>query len=312
MKVPVLLVVYNRDKTLIKVLDSLKEAGIQKLYIASDGANIEKIGDQLKVDKVREIIKNLNWDCEIKYLIRDENVGCKLGVSSAIDWFFEFEESGIILEDDCLPNESFWIFCELMLKKYKDNERIMTISGTNSQNGIKRGGGSYYFSNYNHVWGWATWRRAWKNYDGNIEFWQQMKYKDTWKNKFKDKIQRKYWEDIFDQVYSNNGKWDAWDYPWTCCIWNQDGINIMPNDNLVTNIGFGPDATHTKSFSSEFANLPTKVVKKFELKEQEIIEIDEVADLYTFNKHFGGEGQRTLKYKIKRKIKKILNSMRII
>jgi hypothetical protein len=312
MKVPVLLIVYNRDQTLNKVLESLMNVGVEKLYIASDGPNKNKLRDEEKVKNVRVIIKKLKWKCDVQYLIREENCGCKMGVSTAIDWFFNYEDSGIILEDDCIPNESFWTFCEIMLDKYKHDERVMTISGTNSQDGTLRGDASYYFSKYNHVWGWATWKRAWNFYDGNISFWPEMRKTDMWINKFQDQVERHYWEDIFDEVYNSSEKWDAWDYPWTCCIWRMGGLNIMPNYNLVSNIGFGPDATHTKSIESEFSNNPTSVVKKFKLLKEELIAEDSNADAYTFKKHFGGEGQRTFKYIIKRKLKKLINRLRSI
>ena len=166
---PILFLIFNRPDTTKLVFESIKRIKPAKLYIAADGARKHKVGEDLLCKETRSIIDLIDWECEIKTLLRTENLGCKIAVSSAIDWFFENEEQGIILEDDCLPNESFFNFCEQLLNQFKENKEIMHISGNNFQDGITRGDGSFYFSKYNHIWGWATWKRAWKLYNVKLE-----------------------------------------------------------------------------------------------------------------------------------------------
>ncbi len=308
MNAPVLLIIYNRSNSLRRVIQKLRDQKIEKIYIAADGPNREKEGDVEKVLQARKVLEEIDWDCKVYKLYREINIGCKQGVAEGLNWFFENEECGIILEDDCLPNESFWLFCNELLEKYKDNYNVMTISGTNSQDGVLRGEATYYFSRYNHVWGWATWRRAWINYNGNLAGWKEYRKSASWKELFKDPIERNYWEDIFDEISYGKKKWDAWDYPWTFSIWKINGINIMPNYNLVSNIGFGLDATHTKDANSSHANQRTLDFDK--LTHPNKIEICENADNTTFNVHFGGQGQRSFKYRIRRKLKKIFRNLR--
>jgi GT2 family glycosyltransferase len=160
----ILILLFNRPETTIRVFDKISQIKPQRLYIASDGPRKNFDGEKEKVKKVREIATRVDWPCEVKTLFRNENLGCKKGVSSAITWFFEQEEQGIILEDDCVPNLDFFTFCESLLDRYAEDERVSVITGNNFQNNKWRGDASYYFSKYNHCWGWASWRRSWKDY----------------------------------------------------------------------------------------------------------------------------------------------------
>ena len=183
------------------------------MFVAADGPRDNIAGEKEKCAKVRTIIEKIDWDCDIKTLFRKKNLGCKKAVSSAIDWFFEHEEYGIILEDDCVPNESFFGFCEIMLNKYKDDERVGMVSGNNflfNKNNLNNH--SYYFSRYTHIWGWATWRRSWKKYDVSMSAWPEYKKSGMLKNKFNNRISEYYWSDIFSKVYAGNI--DTWDYQW--------------------------------------------------------------------------------------------------
>lgn len=212
--------------------------------MAADGPKLDVPGEAEKVRQVREIVLNgVDWDCEVKTLFRDENLGCKYGVSGGIDWFFENEEEGIILEDDTLPSQSFFWFCQELLERYRDDKRIMSVSGDNFQNGITRGACSYYFSRYNHIWGWASWRRAWEYYSVDMKLWPDVAKNTGIEQLFEKKTDNIYWYNIFKNVYE--GKIDTWDYQWTFVCWLQSGLTILPNVNLVQNIGFGMDATHT-------------------------------------------------------------------
>lgn len=250
LKTAVLFMVFNRLDTTKQVFNAIQKAKPPKLYIAADGARNNKEGESEKVNAVRDfILENIDWQCEIKTLFRKKNLGCKYAVSSAITWFFEYEDRGIILEDDCLPSQSFFWFCEELLEVYKDDMRVWHIGGNNFQNGIKRGIGDYYFSKYNHVWGWASWANRYKFYDVELN---NINDSGFIKNTFSSKLGIRYWNYIYKKVKAK--KIDTWDYQWTFTIWKNNGLAILPNVNMITNIGFGNDATHTKSLEKAMQN----------------------------------------------------------
>jgi len=275
----VLFLVFNRLDTTKQVFEAIRQAKPPRLYIAADGARETKEGEAEKVKAVREyVMSHIDWECEAKTLFREQNYGCKMAVSGAIGWFFENEEMGIILEDDCLPSQSFFWFCEELLERYKDDMRVWHIGGNNFQNGIKRGDGDYYFSKYNHIWGWASWANRWKNYDVELDSIKDAKFLEK---TFEGKNAIKYWTKLFNDMKEK--KIDTWDYQYTFAMWNNDGLAILPNLNMISNIGFVADATHTFG-ESEHANMP-----KFELTMKnhptEIVKNKE-ADDYTFQTHF--------------------------
>jgi hypothetical protein len=288
LKTAVLFLVFNRPDTTRQVFEAIRQAKPPRLYVAADGPREGKLGEVECVEEVRTIATAVDWPCEVKTLFRDKNLGCKKGVNSAITWFFEHEEQGIILEDDCLPHLDFFSFCENLLDRYLSDERIFAITGNNFQNSTWRGDASYYFSKYNHVWGWASWRRAWKYYQGDINFWPKWKTSDAWKKFKSDKIERKYWKKIFDRCYS--GQIDTWDYQWTLSTWYKNGLTATPNVNLVSNIGFGSSATHTELKRFKYSNLPLqeigKILHPIEIKRN----IN--ADKYNFNNFYGGKSLR--------------------
>ena len=284
----VLFLVFNRPNTTAQVFHSIRNAKPPRLYIASDGARADREGEAEKVAKVREIVAAVDWPCEVKTLFRGVNLGCKLAVSGAITWFFEHEEQGIILEDDCLPHPDFFTFCEAMLARYATDDRVWVITGDNFQSGLRRGDASYYFSYYNHVWGWASWRRAWQKADMDIRFWPEWKRSAAWRALWTDSVARKYWERVFDRMY--RAEIDTWDYPWTASVWYHGGLTATPNVNLVSNIGFGPDSTHTKFVESPPAGLASHPLG--ELRHSNMIEPDASADRYVFDYVFGGRNFR--------------------
>lgn len=239
----VLFLVFNRPDTTAQVFDAIRKAKPPRLYVAADGPRPNKHGEDLKVAEVKEIVSRVDWPCEVKTLYREGNLGCKVAVSEAITWFFEQEEEGIVLEDDCLPHPTFFRFCGELLARYRDDERIAMISGDNFQFGRRRGEASYYYSRYNHIWGWASWRRAWKHYDREASSWPALR-DGEWLNVLVGRAaERKYWAKVFEAVYQ--GRIDTWDYQWALASWVQGMVSILPNVNLISNIGFGGDATHT-------------------------------------------------------------------
>ena len=251
---PILFIIFNRPDVTARVFAEIRKAKPKQLFVVADGPRDSKIGEKDKCEVTRRIIEAVDWDCEVRKDFSDVNLGCKIRVSTGISWFFTQVESGIILEDDCLPDQSFFYFCQNLLERYKNDERVMMISGDNFQFGQTYGAGSYYFSKFCHIWGWASWRRAWDKYDVAIktfpEFKAQNKIKDLWSD---EKIQE-HWLNIFQKVYDN--QIDTWDYQWTYSVWQQNGLAIIPNVNLISNIGFGAEATHTKR-EGLFSEMPS-------------------------------------------------------
>ena len=255
---PVLFLIFNRPDTTQKVFNAIKQAKPKQLFVAADGPREDKEGEKEKCEQTRKLIEQVDWDCKVKTLFRDKNLGCKIAPSSSIDWFFENVKEGIILEDDCLPSQGFFWFCQELLKKYRNDTRIMIISGNNFQFGRIRGKGSYYFSKYGSTWGWATWRRAWKHYDVNMKNFEEFKKEAQINNIFPIKQQQKYWTKIFQSVY--DGKIDTWDYQWAYSRFINNGLSVTPNVNLISNIGFGSNSTHTKDKSSIFSEMEAREI----------------------------------------------------
>ena len=230
------------------------------------------------------MIEDIDWDCCVITNYAETNLGVRRRISSGLTWVFEQVEEAIILEDDCLPDFTFFRFCAELLERYRDDERLAVISGDNFQGGRKRASYSYYFSRYNHCWGWATWQRAWQFYDDTMQTWPEVR-DTTWLADIldNDRAAIRYWMDIFERVYA--GKIDSWAYPWTFSCWTQGGLTALPNTNLVSNIGFGIEATHTRGRPSK-VSLPVQAME-FPLRHPPVIIRDAVADQYTQDNHFG-------------------------
>jgi len=280
---PVLFLIFNRPDKTKQVFEAIRQAQPSKLFVAADGPRKSKNGEQELCEQTREIINAIDWQCELKTLYREENLGCKLAVSSAINWFFENVEEGIILEDDCLPNQSFFHFCERMLSEYKDDQRIMHIGGSNFQDGIKRGDASYYFSSMFHIWGWATWRRAWKQYDIEMSGLNTLLNKEFFDALFNKRSHQEIWKRMFNAVES--GKSNTWDYQWTLNCWLNNGLSIIPNTNLVSNIGYDSEATHTSIDEKDI--LSKKKIEVLEaITSPKYMIRNYSADCYTMDKYF--------------------------
>ena len=280
----VLFLVFNRPDTTKQVFEAIRQAKPPRLYIGADGPRADKAGEQEKCEEVRRIATQVDWDCEVQTLFRDENLGCRMGVSTAIDWFFENEEEGIILEDDCLPCQSFFWFCEELLGRYRGDMRIMAVSGDNFQKGTARNEFSYYFSRFNHCWGWASWRRAWSYYEKDMQPWPYIRDNNYLRDILSDKGAIKYWRKIFEDTYRN--KIDTWDHHWTFSCWLRNGLTVLPNVNLVSNIGFDGDATHTTGKNNPNSNMPVFDLS-LPLEHPAWVIRDKIADDYTQKVIFG-------------------------
>lgn len=254
----VLFLVFNRLDTTKQVFEAIRKAKPPRLYVAADGSRVGKDGESEKVKAVRDyIMQNIDWDCEVKTLFRDKNLGCKYAVSGAITWFFENEEQGIILEDDCLPSQSFFWYCEELLEKYSDDQSVYLISGDSRASESFDMKADYGFCKYPLIWGWASWARTWKNYDPELEDWP--KQRDVLLSSISShKPTVVFWENVFDKMY--NKEIDTWDYQFSYLLQKNSGKCIVPRVNLIANVGFGVDATHTFNSGSELANRKRKEI----------------------------------------------------
>lgn len=285
---PILYLVFNRPEFTVKSFNSIRNVKPKKLYIAADGPRIEKPGEFELTESVRRIATQVDWDCEVKLLFNKSNKGCKYAVSSAIDWFFENEEYGIILEDDIIPSKSFFIFCDELLTRYKDDNRIGMISGCNFTADKYSFPHSLEYSNYVHIWGWATWRRAWRLYDVDMQSWKVGEDLRVQLPNLKDNgfLFSKYWGNIFDDV--KNKVINTWDYQWMYTMWRFDIMSIVPCVNLIENIGFNTDdATHRTFGIPEYitANPKTEMTFPldipFEVAEDQLL--DTIESKYVFH-----------------------------
>jgi hypothetical protein len=256
MKTPVALIIFNRPDCTARVLEAVAKAKPEKLLVAADGPRPGKPGDVEKCASARAVIDGVDWDCEVLTNYSEINLGCKWRPVSGINWVFEQVEEAIILEDDCLPHQSFFPFCEELLERYRHDERVMMIGGINFLGEWRMPNHSYYFSYFGGTWGWATWQRAWQLYDPDIKAWPQILDGRVLEQLFPNPTHYAYWRDIFQQTY-NSGLEDIWDYQWLLACWINSGYRIFPEVNLVSNIGFRDDATHTFG-ESPMANMSTR------------------------------------------------------
>lgn len=253
---PVLLIIFNRADTTKLVFEAIRKARPPRLYVAADGPRPHVAADQQKCAEARKIVERVDWPCEVKTLFHDKNLNCGKAPSTAMSWFFENEEQGIILEDDCLPSQSFFRYCQELLGKYKDDSRVMHIGGNNFLGGWRNDPDySYYFSRSGHIWGWATWRRAWQTFDFDILLYTKLKQKGFFDHFFLNRLEKVYRLRKFDKTVANRGKVDWWDYQWDFARFSNSGLAIVPGKNLVKNLGFGEGATHTVNGSGEFNKL---------------------------------------------------------
>jgi hypothetical protein len=255
MKTPVALIIFNRPEHTERVFEVIRQAQPPKLLVIADGARADRPGEVEKCAAARAIIDRVDWDCEVLKNFSEVNLGCAIRPATGISWVFEQVEEAIILEDDCIPDRSFFGFCDELLERYRHDSRVMHISGNNFWSHTNQFDHSYAFSRYTLSWGWATWRRAWEKYDLQMKQWPQVKQQNLLRNVLIDQEVANSWMKIFQNVIDENS--DVWDYQWTLTCWLQSGLAILPNVNLVSNVGFGVDATHTFSADTNCDELPS-------------------------------------------------------
>lgn len=253
LKQPILLIFFNRFDHVKKVFEQIKELKPPRLYLSSDGPRLEKSEDHITVEKIRKYFEqNVDWECQVIKKYSNLNKGCKLAVSEAITWFFKYEQEGIILEDDCVPSLSFFRYCDELLQKYRHDKRISLITGFNYVEGFKRNDDSYWFSRSTPIWGWASWSDRWKYYDVKMQNWEIIRDQGWVKDMISNSVDYKEIINGFDAV--QRGDVDTWDAQWTFACLTQNMVSIVPAVNLITNIGFDKDATHTKSDNKYLGN----------------------------------------------------------
>lgn len=301
-KPPVLFIVFNRPEETKTVLERLKLFKPEKLYVAADGPRDSKPGEKEKVNQVRALFDGMDSDCSLTLNFREKNLGCKKAVSSAIDWFFQNEPEGIILEDDCLPDLSFFSYCTELLAYYRNNEKISMISGDNFSFGKLSVKDSYYYSMYSHVWGWASWRRAWADYDVSLKSLDENLEK--LKKYLKTEREFEFWKTNLSLV--RDGKIDTWDYQWVYTNFIKERVSVMPASNLITNIGFAPGATHTLDDSSIYSNMKSSEMK-FPLKHPGKISANAEGDKYSRYMFLPPEPKVSVLRRIKNKLKGFLH-----
>lgn len=251
---PVLFIVFARPDTTKRVFDAIRRARPARLYVAADGARPDKPGEKERCDEVRSIVTTIDWPCEVKTFFRKENHGCGEQVTAALNWFFEHEEDGIILEDDCLPSRSFFQYCAELLDRYRNDSRVMMIGGNNLEpKQLREKEYSYTFSRLTYIWGWATWRRAWKLHDFEMPLFGEVDKKQYLVPGYSSIYERDLFQYVFGKMYTGDdavtSRRNIWDYQWQFACRIHSGLVIVPAVNMVANIGFGEHATSVSSDS---------------------------------------------------------------
>jgi hypothetical protein len=285
MQSAILFLVFNRPDTTQQVFEAIRAAKPPRLYVAADGPRQNREREFERCEEVRKIATTVDWPCEVKTLFRNENLGCKLGVSGGINWFFENEEEGIILEDDVLPIPSFFDYCDALLERYRHDQKVGVISGCNLVSKRFKPAESYFFSRYNHVWGWASWRRAWQHYDVNMHNWPEWRDNGGLKSiSDSNKLFESFWRAIFDNAYLDGI--DTWDYQWVFACWYNGMITTLPCHNQTKNIGFDQDATHTTGATHDYIEESIPEILSFPLchplKIERSIDADSLMDKLVF------------------------------
>lgn len=257
---PVVFVIFNRPDTTVKVFNEIKKARPAKLYVIADGPRENVPDDKDRCRETRSVIDNVDWDCEVMKNYSEVNLGCGIRPSSGFSWVFEQEEYAIILEDDCVPSQSFFKFCQEMLILYKDDTRIWVVSGNNYTEERKRNKDSYFFSRYGHSWGWATWKRAWEHFDYYMKTWPKFRDRKYMYDIFNSKKEIEYFTKNFNNVYKDPSS--VWDYQFAFTIFSNGGLSIVPSSNLVTNIGFvGTHSNQKNKYHKRPVNDKFEVIK---------------------------------------------------
>ena len=310
MHTAVAFIIFNRPDLAARVFSEIAKVKPPKLFVIADGPRDDHPDDSEKCAAARAIIERVDWECEVLKNYSDVNLGCGYRPATGNSWVFENVEEAIILEDDCVPSPTFFRFCEELLEKYRNDKRVMVISGRNSLFGQRLTPYSYSFRRYMSCMAWATWRRAWHHYDIEMKLWPTLRNTPWLLDILGDHRAVEYWQNIFEQAHGNAGEVDYWDYQWLFACWAQNGLAIVPRNNLIRNIGYGPNSTHTKSPNSPGRNLPTEDMV-FPLRHPPYVVPDREAELLLLERGVLKKRQRpTLYRRVRRKLSAVSKLLR--
>ncbi|MBW4516447.1 MAG: glycosyltransferase family 2 protein [Timaviella obliquedivisa GSE-PSE-MK23-08B] len=307
LRTPVALIIFKRPETTAKVLEMIRLARPSQLFVIADGARPEYPGETEKCAETQAVIEQIDWNCEVLKNYATVNLGCGRRLPTGLDWVFSQVEEAIVLEDDCVPHLTFFRFCEELLQRYRHDSRITSISGQNVQLEQSHIHHSYYFSRYNHCWGWATWKRAWQHFDFDLAAWPEVQQQNLLYDILKDADAVKYWSQKFQEIYEGQVT-TVWDFQWTLACWLQNGSGILPRANLVSNIGIGADSTHfTNARPDPHVNLPTQSMK-FPLQHPPFVVQNTTADDITHRLLFRPPLLKRAQMKLERQWDQLLKS----
>jgi hypothetical protein len=299
---PVLLIVFNRPSTTHNVFEAIRKAKPTKLYIFADGPRFGNIEDTYKCDLVKEIVKNVDWNCEVHYRFVEVNQGCGLGPYNAISWVFEIEDRAIILEDDCIPALPFFEYCDELLERYKDDTRIWLISGNQYNEEAVSTPHSYFFSKYGHSWGWATWRRCWKEMDMEMKNLPLVLKQDLFRSIFRTKREVAFFKKKYQRILNDKSQLKhTWDIQFGFALAINSHICVVPTKNLVKNIGYY--GTHSNGINNHH-DRPIDENYKI-VSHPDFVLVDVNYDDYHFRHHW--DTRASLFRRITRKIGKLIN-----
>ena len=272
----VLMIVFNRPDLTRKVFERIREAQPRRLYVEADGPRAGRPDDLESTKETRAIVELVDWDCEVKTLFREQNLGVRTAIKTGLDWFFEQEPEGIVLEDDCVPEPTFFRFAAELLDRYRDDERVATITGSNLLLESREFQDSYYFTRYLFVWGWAGWRRTWNQFDLDISSWPRFRDEGRLRRVFPVARSLKYWTWVFDRTHA--GKFNSWAYPFFYSQLIRNQMSIVPARNLISNLGWGSESTHTSNKNPEMGTATFPM--QFPLQHPPFMVPDEAADQF--------------------------------
>jgi hypothetical protein len=252
MQTPVVMIVFNRPELARRVFERVRAARPPRLLVVCDGPRQNRPADAARVAAVRKIFDHeVDWPCEVVRDYASQNIGCMDRIHSGLNHAFELFEEAVILEDDCLPDPSFFPYCDELLARYRNDKRVMNIAGTNFITNHYQPGSSYWFSRHPWTWGWASWRRAWQHNDFHLASWDARQAE--LRASFASRWERQYWLSTFDHARQDLRSADCWDFQWNFSCRTHGGVSIVPRYNLIENLGFGTDSTHTATDMSRLA-----------------------------------------------------------
>jgi hypothetical protein len=272
----VMFLLFRRPEETARVFERIRKARPPKLFLIADGPRPDVPDDESECEATRAVVERVEWPCEVTRDYSERNLGMQERTVSGIDLTFEHVDRAIILEDDCLPHPTFFRWCEEMLERYEDDERIMHIAGSQLLPEAPDNGASYHFSRYVHVWGWASWRRAWALYDDDLSDWHgktEEERETQLRRMYAEESERRYWR----YVWNNSEGIDTWDSLWSYAVQSRGRLDVVPNRNLITNIGFGEEATNAIEDPFGIAGRPLEGMR-FPLEHPESVEMDADAD----------------------------------